>query len=178
MKRLVTTLIAVFAILLIGASTPVLAVTEHCPDGGTKIESQVDGDLDNIVLTAGTSFCVKGSTDATGILVADGETSLFDYLGNGHNVSYYVVYETPSAPPSEEPSSEPTPTPTPEPTPTPTPEPSTDTGIGGDEPTPPSTDAVSPAASSDDVGVQIALLLAVAGILGGLATLRRVRDGS
>jgi hypothetical protein len=68
------------------------AVAEQCPAGGEKVESQVDGDLDDIVLPAGTLFCVKGATDATGILTADGQTTLFEYLGNDHNVSHYVIY--------------------------------------------------------------------------------------
>ncbi len=71
--------------------------TEHCPDheSNPKVET---GNLNGIVLDAGTSFCVKGSTDATGILTANGTTTLFEYLGSDHDVSYYVIYET--SPPS------------------------------------------------------------------------------
>src|SRR5215203_4329155 len=67
---------ALFAVPFAGAA---FAVTEHCPDGWvTKDES---GEDDNdIVLEAGTQFCVKGSTTASGILIADGETTLKEYL--------------------------------------------------------------------------------------------------
>ena len=81
---------------------PVRATTDSCPEGGTKTESVVDGDLDDIVLAAGTSFCAKSSTEATGTLTADGESTLCEYLfaagivgGDSEcsNVSHYVVYE-------------------------------------------------------------------------------------
>jgi hypothetical protein len=98
-KRLTTAgLIAVTAATFLMLAWAILptnagAVTDECPAGWTtKVESQVDGDLDDIVLPAGTLFCAKGSTDATGILTADGQTTLFEYLGNDHNVSHYVTY--------------------------------------------------------------------------------------
>jgi uncharacterized membrane protein len=66
---------------------------DDCPSGWTtKVESQSDGDLDNVVLPAGTRFCAKGGTNNTGILVADGSTTLAVYLGTGQNVSHYVIY--------------------------------------------------------------------------------------
>jgi len=84
---------ALFAVPFAGAA---FAVTEHCPDGWvTKDES---GEDDNdIVLEAGTQFCVKGSTTASGILIADGETTLKEYLegaGEDADVSHWVTYET------------------------------------------------------------------------------------
>jgi hypothetical protein len=98
-KRLTTAgLIAVTAATLLMLAWAILptnagAVTDECPAGWTtKVESQVDGDLDDIVLPAGTLFCAKGSTDATGILTADGQKTLLQYLGNDHNVSHYVTY--------------------------------------------------------------------------------------
>lgn len=97
---------AILFMLMFAAS--VKATTEHCPSGGVKVESQVDGDLDLIVPAAGTLVCVKGSTDATGIVIADGETTLVDILDNGHNVSYYVTYDgQETAPPTEPPATEP-----------------------------------------------------------------------
>lgn len=125
MRKLIVALaVAVASLTLTG---PAFATTEHCPSGGTKVEAQGD-ELNGIVLAAGTQFCVKGSTDATGILTADGETSLVTYLGNGHDVSYYVVYEVEPTepPPTEPPPTEPPPT---EPPPTEPPPP-------GDEWTP------------------------------------------
>jgi hypothetical protein len=66
---------------------------DDCPSGWTtKVESQIDGDLDDVVLPAGTLFCAKGGTNNTGILVADGTTTLAEYLGTGQNVSHYVIY--------------------------------------------------------------------------------------
>jgi LPXTG-motif cell wall-anchored protein len=90
--------------LFIGGAGPALAATEHCPDHNGHPGKVETGDNNNVVLAVGTLFCVKGSNDATGYLVADGETTLFDYLDNGHDVSYYVVYETPDEeePPGEE----------------------------------------------------------------------------
>lgn len=105
------------AVMLVIFAVPsmVVANTEHCPSGGEKVEAKGD-DLNDIVLDAGTLFCVKGSTDATGILEADGETSLVVYLDNGHDVSYYVVYEEEA---SSSQSPKPTPTMSVAPTPTP-----------------------------------------------------------
>jgi uncharacterized membrane protein len=89
----------IFAILIACAalafSAPAAAATEHCDDHNGH-PGKVEGANNDVVLAAGTVFCVKGSTEATGTLVADGTTSLFDYLGNGHDVSYYIVYETPT----------------------------------------------------------------------------------
>lgn len=122
----------VIAMLLSVLVLPVFAKTEHCPDWGTKFE----GNYNTTVLPAGTSFCVKGSTEATGILTADGTTTLFAYLGNGHDVSYYVVYEgvepsatppitpQPTTTPSASPSMTPAPSATPQVTSPPSPEPS------------------------------------------------------
>jgi hypothetical protein len=109
---------AALALLFTILVWPVMATTEHCPTGGTKYEN---GAFNSIVLHAGTQFCVKGSVDATGILVADGQKTLVDYLGSGHDVSYYVVYEgvTPSATPPITPSPSPSQSPTPSVTPVP-----------------------------------------------------------
>lgn len=131
MRRTIEAFIAagvLISLLAFGGGT-VSAATEHCDSGGTKIESVVDGDLDNIVLAAGTEACVKGSTDAVSF-TADGQTSLVDYLDNGHNVSYYVTYggatstPTPSASATPEPTESPSPTDSPQPTATPSPTPS------------------------------------------------------
>ncbi len=83
-------------------SGPVSASTEHCPDKDhpSKVES---GKRDSVVLPAGTEFCAKGSTGITGKRIADGSTTLFEYLGeyvdngggNDPGVSYYIVYSTP-----------------------------------------------------------------------------------
>jgi len=111
----------------------------HCPDFNSpnKVESVVDGDLDNVVLPAGTLFCVKGGPqDATGYLTADGTTTVGEYLPGKYNVSYYITYEgvepsvtppispPPTTTPSASPSMTPAPSATPQVTSPPSPEPS------------------------------------------------------
>lgn len=125
-RRIAATILAVLAIALAG-SAGVSASTEHCPSGGVKVEATGDN-LNLIVPPVGALVCVKGSTDATGIVVADGVQTLVEILGNGHDVSYYVTYEEVQTSPT--PSSDPTPSPDPsatpqpsEPTPTSTPTP-------------------------------------------------------
>jgi len=163
--------LSVFAFLLLIAAwtlfpaDPALSATEHCPnhqDGG-KVEGQNNVE----VLDAGTEFCVKAGTFATGLLVADGTTSLIEYVedsgitvGNGNvpDVSYYVVYTTP------EPEPEPEPTPD-EPVEQPienTPAPNT-VEAGGGPPTLPNT----------GVGTVLLMLLGLALTGGGWYTLRR-----
>lgn len=115
MKKLLVFLSTVLIATLAGSGWA-WGTTEHCPDFNSpnKVESQTDGDLDGIVLPAGTKVCVKGSTVATGIVIADGVKTLYEILGIGKNVSYYITYTvTPTPTPTS-----PTPTPT---TPTPTP---------------------------------------------------------
>lgn len=68
---------------------------EVCPEDG-KIEAQGE-ELDDIVLEEGTEVCIKGGTDVV-YVVADGESTLFALLGNGHSVSHYTVVK--DAPPT------------------------------------------------------------------------------
>lgn len=104
----------------------------HCPDGWT-VKDESGADDNNLQLPAGTIFCVKAGsgqsndtgTGNTGILTADGTTTLQEYLAAagivdgggvfGRNVSYYVIYSSEATP-------TPTPTPTASETPTSTPE--------------------------------------------------------
>ena len=75
----------------------------HCPAGGVKVEAN-DGTQDainDLVLAAGTMFCVKAGPGNTGILMADGQTDLQGYSPDGKDVSYYVIYETPSEEPAK-----------------------------------------------------------------------------
>jgi len=107
----------VAALSLVAAlALPAGAATEHCPDGGTKTEANggTQAAINNLVLDAGTEFCVKAGTEATGMLTADGVTTLQDYLlatgildgsgEQGRDVSYYIVYAaaTPTPTPAEE----------------------------------------------------------------------------
>lgn len=64
---------------------------EVCPD--PKIESVVDGDIDDVVLPAGTEACIKGSTVVV-YVTADGESTLRELLGIDKNVSHYGILST------------------------------------------------------------------------------------
>lgn len=94
MKRL---LLLVVAAVLVPMGTAGAAV-DHCPDH--KTADKVEGQNNDYVPPAGTLFCVKGSTGNTGELIANGRTTLFEYLadavdnggGNDPDVSYYVIY--------------------------------------------------------------------------------------
>lgn len=169
----------VFILLLIlvaALAATVSADPGHCPDGWTaKDESGADDN--ELVLVAGTVFCVKAGSGQSndeanaGIQTADGETTLCEYLvaagvvggdDECRDVSYWVTY--PSATPTPTPTSTPTPTPTPTlaVTPTPTPTPEADTLVGGG--TPPDT-AMAPQPSQ----LTVALALVLLASLGGLA---------
>jgi hypothetical protein len=122
MKKSMRSLIALVSamaltmMLMLAFSVPaVFADVEHCPDYNdpayTKVDATFDGELDDIVLEAGTVFCVKAGSENTGVLTADGTTTLQEYLfeagivdgsgEQGRNVSYYVVYE--AEPPATDP---------------------------------------------------------------------------
>lgn len=96
MKRL--TALSVLLLLII----PTVALADHgtlteqgnCPVSG-KVQSVVDGDLDDIVLAAGTHVCVKGG-QTTVLVTADGEDTLAELLGTGQNVSHYTVIQQPT----------------------------------------------------------------------------------
>jgi hypothetical protein len=197
LRRIAATILAVAAIAVAGQSAAI-AATEHCPTGGVKVEATAD-ELNLIVPAAGTLVCVKGSTEATGIVVADGVQTLVEILGNGHDVSYFVTYEEvpTSSPPVDQ--STPTPTitaePTATPTTTPTTEPSaepsasadpsvtpdpTDTPIGDSDPDPlptmPATDTADEAAARTVNPLLSLVLLVLSAVIGFGATLARVRD--
>lgn len=92
-ERTKTTLavaLMVIGLLLLGfmAAQPAEGKQDVCPEEG-KVESVVDGDLDNIVLDAGTLVCIKGSTTMV-VVTADGESTLRELLGIDQNVSHYT----------------------------------------------------------------------------------------
>lgn len=184
-RRVAATILAVIAIAFAGQSAA-LATTEHCPPGGVKVEAAAD-ELNDIVPAAGTLVCVKGSTDATGIVVADGTSTLVEILGNGHDVSYFVTYEEvqPSASPtpssSSSPSASPTPTSTPpSPTPEPSASPSPSDPVGDTDPDPlptmPPTDTASEDAPRTGNLAGFLLVWLVAASVGFGATYARVRN--
>lgn len=129
--------IVVLSMLFLAVRT-VLAETEHCPEGWVfKYEGEGNFQYDGITGTVSgptvtfsqvVNFCVKASTQASGILSGDNFT--VDWLNPGGEVpdiSYIVIYEmatqTPPPPPtstSTPPTVPPTETPTSTPTNTPT----------------------------------------------------------
>jgi hypothetical protein len=108
------------------------------PPGFTLIEKVETGNLDDVVLPAGTYFCVKAGNQATGILQSDGSTTLFEYGGGEFGVSHYVIYEfeeetttTPTTTTTTTPTTTTTTTPTTTTTTTPTTTTTTPGGGGG-----------------------------------------------
>lgn len=95
MKRL--SLSALVAVLIVFAALPALSASGPCPETATSTKVQ-SGDMNPIVLSAGTSFCVKAGEENSGILTADGTTTLSGYVtwtnngGQKPNVSHYVTY--------------------------------------------------------------------------------------
>ncbi len=88
------TAIMVFMGIMLIASPPALAGgQEVCPSEG-KVESVVDGDLDGIVLDAGTQVCIKAGTTVV-YVEADGVQTLAELIGNGKNVSHYTIISVP-----------------------------------------------------------------------------------
>ncbi len=85
MKQIATLLF--MGIMLMPATA--LAGQEVCPNEG-KVESVVDGDLDGIVLPAGTEVCIKAGTTVV-YVVADGVQTLVELIGNGKNISHYTI---------------------------------------------------------------------------------------
>jgi hypothetical protein len=117
--------LAAALVLVLSIGTAVLAAPPpdlHCPSGGVKDETGAA--TNDLVLALGTSFCVKAGTENTGVLVANGWSTLQDYLvlagimdgsgQQGRDVSYFVVYSpevTPTPGPTTPPTVEPTPQP-------------------------------------------------------------------
>jgi hypothetical protein len=76
----------------------------HCEGHNVapNVKDESGADDNNIVPEIGTLICVKASTSNTGIIVADGETTLQEYLfqagivdgsgTQGRDVSYWVIY--------------------------------------------------------------------------------------
>lgn len=92
--------LAALSVLLL-LTIPTVALADHgtltpqgnCPVEG-KVESVVDGDLDNIVLAAGTHVCIKGG-QTTMLVTTNGEDTLVELLGTGQNVSHYTIIQQP-----------------------------------------------------------------------------------
>lgn len=152
MRRAIAIPFAIALLLLMSAVAMGNGSTvEHCsfhsnPLLTDKFEA-VGDNLNDYVPEEGTRFCVKAGGEATVILIADGETSLIEYVeaagirvgqGNVPDVSYYVVYREDSS--GEEETASPTPTPTPSPTPT-------ETESASPTPTPVATATPTPTAS-------------------------------
>ena len=85
--------IMVFMGIMLIASPALAGGQEVCPSEG-KVESVVDGDLDGIVLDAGTQVCIKAGTTVV-YVEADGIQTLAELIGNGKNVSHYTIITVP-----------------------------------------------------------------------------------
>lgn len=102
-------LLALVAALALGAVgflgiTSAGATVEHCPNHNVapNIKDESGSDDNGLVPAAGTVICVKASTGNTGVITADGETTLREYLfaagivdgsgKKGRDVSYWVIY--------------------------------------------------------------------------------------
>ena len=87
---------AIVATVAVPMSLPASAVTQHCPAG---YDYKVEGNSGAVVLPAGTQFCVKAGTGASGLVYSDGIHSLSYYVtwltngGQTPGVSYYAVYD-------------------------------------------------------------------------------------
>jgi len=129
------------------------ALTDHCPDHNGHPGKVNSGSAGNdVILPAGTILCVKAGDHATGVEIADGSTTLKEYVeaagitvGNDQvpDVSYYIVYQSePSEPATTTEPSEPATTTEPS-------EPAA-TGEPSDDPsTDPSSDPSEPAATGE-----------------------------
>jgi LPXTG-motif cell wall-anchored protein len=98
--------VVVIALLLVGGlMAPASAAAELCPgenqnapalpSGYTYLGKVQTGNLDGVVLAAGTIFCVKAGTGTTGIVTADGVKTLKQYAeaaGISSGVSHYTTY--------------------------------------------------------------------------------------
>lgn len=86
---LIVTVLMLIAAVALGTSNG-----NVCPEQG-KVESQSDGDLDDIVLDAGTEVCIFGANVQVNV-TADGEATLRELLGLNKNVSHYTITKPPS----------------------------------------------------------------------------------
>jgi LPXTG-motif cell wall-anchored protein len=109
MKKLFISLALVAGALTLGAGAANAQATEHCPDHTTADKTEVfKGFGPTITFEAGTEFCVKAGTQASGKLVSDGSPYTVTWLNQGGqtpDISYYVVYSVPpvTEPPVTEP---------------------------------------------------------------------------
>ncbi len=133
MNRRLSGMIAAFAFVLLIALAGAASVSAtqpadmHCPDGWVQ-KTEAPPAFDAVVLPAGTQFCVKAANDNSGIVTADGTTSIGGYItwltngGQTPDGSYWALYsEQPSTPPPPTPDPSPSASPSPSPSSTPTP---------------------------------------------------------
>lgn len=110
-RKVLGTFILLASVLALTSVTVAAPPTDlHCPDGGSG-HINIGAAGNDIALPAGTTFCVKAGTGNTGLLTADGLTTLQEYLfqsgivdgsgEQGRDVSYYVTYTTGSTPTPE-----------------------------------------------------------------------------
>ena len=96
MRKILVLALTIFSLSVVFGGVSANAATAHCPSGGTKTEVG-DSFGKTLTLPAGTQFCVKAGTQASGILVSDGSPYTVTWTNGGGQtpgISYYVVYGT------------------------------------------------------------------------------------
>lgn len=91
-------LVLSLAVLAVSPAVRAGASTDHCPDHeGNPGKVEVGDNFgSSLTLPAGTVFCVKAGTGASGIVVSDGSTWTVDWLNDGGQtpaISYYIIYD-------------------------------------------------------------------------------------
>lgn len=155
------TLFVLYILLLIASTGPVTADSEHCPDKDNTVKVENAEDAGSLVFDAGTEFCAKKKTGNTGVITADGSTTLYEYLvaadidgEEGEGPSYYIVYTTPVE--SEEPSSPASASTTPSSSPSPSMSTTSPSPSDSASPTPSGTSTPTPSASAPSTPVPTA----------------------
>lgn len=134
MRNLIRAVLLTALIMLTGLAGSASAAPPanlHCPE--PSLTGHIEDASNDLVVAAGTVICVKAGPGNTGVITADGITTLRGYLfeagiidgsgEQGRDVSYYVVYSYPEVSPSPSSSVSPSITPSPSYGPTPTPSP-------------------------------------------------------
>lgn len=132
MRNLIRAVLLTALIMLTGLAGSASAAPPanlHCPE--PSLTGHIEDASNDLVVAAGTVICVKAGPGNTGVITADGITTLRGYLfeagiidgsgEQGRDVSYYVIYSYPEVSPSPSPTVRPSPSPTSQPSSTPLP---------------------------------------------------------
>jgi hypothetical protein len=91
-------LVLSLAVLAVSPAVRADASTDHCPDHQSNTgKVEVGADFgSSLTLPAGTVFCVKAGTGASGLIVSDGSTWTVNWVNKGGQtpaISYYIIYD-------------------------------------------------------------------------------------